>query len=131
MITLDKLKSYLRIDADYEDDLLVDFLKAARAYLKGAVSKYSENYSAYPEFAQKADLLTLVLATELYQNRDSSAHDMSYTVRSMIAQLQNFVDTSGNGMTFAMFDSDGNLVDSGIKIATEEEIEEMLDEGGF
>lgn len=140
MVTLDKLKSYLRIDDDYEDELLQEFLTTAKAYLTGAVSGYSENYATYPEFASKADLLQMVLAAELYQNRDNSSHDMSYTVRSLMAQLQYFAggvetnsDTSATdtALTFAMFDSNGNLVNSGIKIASEEDIENLLDDTGF
>lgn len=90
MITLEKLKSYLRIDVDYEDDLLQDFLTTARAYLVGAVTDFEENYSASEEFASKADLLQMILAAEFYQNRDNSEHNLSYTIRSLIAQLQYF-----------------------------------------
>lgn len=112
-VTLQKLKSYLRIDTDYEDDLLNETLKVARAYLSGAVSNYYNSYATYPEFASKADLLTLVIAAELYENRDNSAHDMSYTVRTMITQLQYFAGAAPP-MTYAMFDANGNLVDSKI-----------------
>lgn len=137
MVTVDKLKSYLRIDGDYEDALLQELLTTAKAYLAGAVSNYSDNYSTYPEFASKADLLTLVLATEFYQNRDNSPHDLSYTVRSLMAQLQYFAGgaeinsdtgTTDTALTFAMFDSNGNLVNSGIKIASEEEFTAMIDD---
>ena len=137
MVTVDKLKSYLRIDGDYEDELLQEFLTTAKAYLTGAVSGYSDNYATYPEFSSKADLLQMVLAAELYQNRDNSPHDMSYTVRSLMTQLQYFAggvetnsDTSATdtALTFAMFDGNGNLVNSGIKIASEEEITAMIDD---
>lgn len=92
MVTLEKLKSYLRIDVDYEDDLLQDFLTTARAYLTGAVTDFETNYSASEEFASKADLLQMILATEFYQNRDNSEHNLSYTIRSLIAQLQYFTE---------------------------------------
>lgn len=141
MITLERLKSYLRIDSDYEDDLLEQFMEAATAYLVGAVSDYRNNYSRYPEFATKADLLTCVLAAEYYQNRDNSAHDMSYTIRSLMAQLQYFPAdeladsdsgvTSAEVGTLAMFDANGNLLNSGIKLAGNAEIEEVLDEVGL
>lgn len=140
MVTLDKLKSYLRIDSDYEDELLQEFLTAAKAYLTGAVSNYNDNYSTYPEFASKADLLTLVLVAEFYQNRDNSPHDLSYTVRSLMAQLQYFAGgaeinsdtgTTDSALTFAMFDSNGNLVNSGIKIAGDDDIAKLLEDTGF
>jgi len=90
MVTLEKLKAYLRIDADYEDDLLNTFLFTARAYLNGAISDFAEQYTTYPEFASKADFLQMVIATELYQNRSNTDHVLSYTIRSLMAQLQYF-----------------------------------------
>lgn len=91
MVTLEKFKQYLRIDdSDYEDELLNQFLGNATTYLKGAVSNYQTNYDIYPEFADKADLLTMILAAEFYQNRDNSEHNLSYTIKSLMTQLQYF-----------------------------------------
>jgi len=92
MVTLDRLKNYLRIDADFEDELLEQFLGNAISYLKGAVSNYQANYDVYPEFSDKADLLTMILAAEFYQNRDNSAHSLSYTINSLMTQLQYFTE---------------------------------------
>lgn len=92
-ITLEKLKLFLRIDGNYEDDLLNDFIDTAAAYLRGAISNFDEKYQ-YNEFATKADRLQMIIAGELYQNRDGrndSRNDYSFTVRSMISQLQYFV----------------------------------------
>ncbi|MBQ7705700.1 MAG: phage gp6-like head-tail connector protein [Selenomonadaceae bacterium] len=96
MVTLAKLKSYLRIDTDYEDDLLENFIETARAYLVDAISDFEENYSVSEKFADKADLLTMIIATEFYQNRDNSAHDFSYTIKSLMVQLQNFIVEGGD-----------------------------------
>lgn len=90
MVTLEKFKRYIRVDTDFEDDLLEDFLKTARSYLAGAVTNFEENYLASEEFASKADLLQMILAAEYYQNRSNDDHNLSYTVRSMIVQLQYF-----------------------------------------
>ena len=90
--TLEKLKAYLRIDSDYEDELLNDFLNDAKAYLQGAIANFDENYQ-HEEFATKADRVQVIIAAELYQNRDSrndSRNDYSYTVRSMLNQLRYF-----------------------------------------
>ena len=92
-ITLEKLKLFLRIDGNYEDELLQDFIDTAAAYLQGAISNFDEKYQ-YSEFATKADRVQLVIAAEMYQNRDSrndSRTDYSFTIRSMISQLQYFV----------------------------------------
>lgn len=91
-VTLEQFKNYLRIDTDWEDDLLQQFLDTAVDYLKAAVSNYDDNYNGYPVFASKADLLTMVIAAEYYQNRDNSPHSLSYTIQSMIVQLQYFAD---------------------------------------
>ena len=91
MVTVEKLKSYLRIDISDEDDLLENFLKNARAYLTGAVTNFEENYLASEEFASKADFLQMVLAAEYYQNRSNDDHNLSYTIRSLITQLQYFI----------------------------------------
>ena len=140
MLTVEDLKQYLRIDTNAEDELLEAFIGTAVAYLNGAVEDYYTLYAYYPEFASKADLLTAVLAGEFYQNRDNSAHDMSYTVRSLMAQLQYFpaedIDsdsglTSTDTGTIAMFDANDNLFNSGIKIANEDAIEEVLTEVGL
>lgn len=90
MVTLEQFKTYMRIDADFEDSLIEQFLETATKYLTGAVSNYQINYDNYPEFAKKADLLTMVLAAEFYQNRDNTAHSLNYTVRSLMTQLQYF-----------------------------------------
>lgn len=93
MVTLGKLKLYLRIDIDDEDELLSELLTTAKNYLIGAVSNFEEYYSADEKFASKADFLQMVLVAEFYSNRDNSApRNFSYTVNSLIAQLQYYAD---------------------------------------
>lgn len=92
-ITREKLKLFLRIDGNYEDELLQDFIDTAAAYLQGAISDFDEKYQ-YSEFATKADRVQLIVAAELYQNRDGrndNRTDYSFTIRSLISQLQYFV----------------------------------------
>lgn len=146
MLTLERLKAHLRIDGDEEDELLEQYIEAAVSYLSGAADNYRANYMRYPEYASKADMLTAILAAEFYQNRDNSVHDMSYTIRSLMAQLQYFpssvseeetieeistVEGSTQGGTLAMFDANGNLYNSGIKLADTEDIEKVMEEVGL
>lgn len=91
-VSLEQFKKYLRIDTDWEEDLLQQFLDTAVDYLKAAVSHYDDNYTAYPVFASKADLLTMIIAAEYFQNRDNSPRNLSYTTQSMLVQLQYFSD---------------------------------------
>lgn len=99
MVTLEQFKSYLRIDIDDEDSLLQQFIGNAISYLSGAVSNYETNYNAYADFADKADLLTMVLAAEFYQNRDNSDHSLSYTIHSLMVQLQYYHNTDSDSDT--------------------------------
>lgn len=128
MITVDDLKKYLRIDGDEEDELLEAFIGTAITYLSGAVDDYYTLYAYYPEFAAKADLLTAIWAAEYYQNRNNEEHNMSFAAKALMTQLQNFpIDPDGKA-TFAMFDGKGNLFDSNVKMATDAEMEEFLDD---
>lgn len=101
-VTLAQFKAYMRIDTDWEDELLQRFLDTAGDYLSGAISNYHDNYNAYSEFASKADMLLMIIAAEYYQNRDNSPHGLSYTIRSMMTQLQYFtVANSDTTLTLA------------------------------
>ena len=89
-ITLEQCKKYLRIDTDYEDDLLEEFIEASELYLIGAISNYKELYGQNEDFSKIADKLRLVLTSEMFFNRDGrndSRRDYSYVTRSMMNQL--------------------------------------------
>ena len=96
-VTLNDVKAYLRIDSNAEDALISQFIDVADLYLAGAVTDYAANKAASAEFAGKCDMVQIVLAAEMYQNRDSrndARQDYSYIVRSLISQLQYFVEAS-------------------------------------
>ena len=91
MVTLEEVKLYLRIDTDFEDNLIEGLLEVAEGYLRDGVTDFDINYARDEEYAKKADLLTKVLVAELYNNRDSrndSRTNFSYTVQSMMNQLK-------------------------------------------
>lgn len=93
MITLEKVKKYLRIDSDVEDDLIQNFLDVAESYLSNAITSYEELYSVNEKFAVQADLLKMVIVAESYYNRDGRndpRKDFSFVIRSMVNQLQYF-----------------------------------------
>ncbi|MBR1728070.1 MAG: head-tail connector protein [Selenomonadaceae bacterium] len=91
-VTLERFKLYLRIDSDFEDELINQFLLTAKAYLRDAITDYEENYQKSLVFAEKADLLQMIVAAEFYQNRDNSNHSLNYTIRSMMTQLKYWGD---------------------------------------
>lgn len=93
-ITLTDVKLYLRIDADYEDNLLQRCMDAAESYLMAAVSNYESNYEASADFAAKADMVSLALISEMYRNRDPNndgRDNYPFYIQSQIAQLQYWV----------------------------------------
>ena len=79
MITVDDLKNYIGID--YADEMveknLERLIKTADSYLKGAVGK------DYPADDPRANELALIVAADLYDNRDLSAK-VSNNVRNLV-----------------------------------------------
>lgn len=98
-MTLEKVKLYLRVDGNEEDDLLESFLNAAESYLSNAITNYADYYAANEKFQAQADLLKLVIVSEQFNNRDGRndpRNNFAFVIRSMVNQLQYFVaeDTS-------------------------------------
>ena len=94
-ITLDEVKTYLRIDLDIEDAFLRQCMKAADAYLVHAVDNF-ETRCKIEDFEATADIVRFALIGEMYMNRDcrsDNRQSFPYHIRSMILQLQN--DTGG------------------------------------
>lgn len=79
MITVDDLKNYLGID--YADEMveknLERSIRAADSYLKGAIGK------DYPVDDLKSEELALIVAADLYDNRDLSTK-VSNNVRNLV-----------------------------------------------
>lgn len=79
MITVDDLKNYLGID--YADEMveknLERLIKTADSYLKGAIG------NDYPDDDPRANELALIVAADLYDNRDLSAK-VSNNVRNLV-----------------------------------------------
>ena len=95
-VTLTEAKLYLRIDSAVEDTLLTDIVTAAESYLRDAVDDYDTFIANTSDtnFAAKAKIAQLALITEMYDNRYASVHqDFSYTVRSLITQMQYYTST--------------------------------------
>ena len=92
-ITLDEVKTYLRIDLDIEDAFLRQCMKAADAYLVHAVDNF-ETRCKIEDFEATADIVRFALIGEMYMNRDcrgDNRQSFPYHIRSMILQLQNYI----------------------------------------
>lgn len=90
MVSLDLIKQYLRIDEDYEDELLEMLKTNAIHYIEDSVDNMNwENEKAL----DKATLLILVLVSDWYENREymhegKISQGVRYTVHSLLLQLQ-------------------------------------------
>ena len=89
-LTVDEIKTYLRIDSTDEDALLERLQATAVAILKGAVDDFEAGLKD-DSFAQRAEMIALALIADLYENRNAGGievHQYSRPVESMIRQLQ-------------------------------------------
>ena len=92
-VTLEQVKTYLRVDLDIEDDLIKYCMQGAESYLVNAIDNFTKNCK-HEDFAASADTLRLAVIAEMYVNRDSldeKTQEFPYFIRSMITQLQNYV----------------------------------------
>lgn len=98
-MTVDEAKLYLRIDGDDENELIEALIASADSYLKMAVDDF-EALKADKDFKSLSDMVEKLLISELYENRGvgaDSQKDYSYSVRSMITQLQNWTAADSLG----------------------------------
>lgn len=87
-LTLEETKNYLRIDYDTDDVLLKTLMSSAEHYLSDAISNF-ESKRNKNKFKERAKILGYVLVQEWYDNRELRENkDVSYTVRSLLTQLQ-------------------------------------------
>ena len=137
IVTLAEAKEYLRIDTDYDDAMIEVLLKSAQKLCADVARLNEKVYEMKGDVAKVAVLYALGY---LYENRaDADMHKLTLTLRSLLFSIRQETfsesapdtSTTDTTLTFAMFDGDGNLVNSGVRIASESEIAEMLDEGGL
>lgn len=96
-VTLEQVKTYLRVDLDVEDDLIKQCMRGAESYLTNAIDNFAA-YCKYGDFDESADILRLAVIAEMYTHRDRTdekAQAFPYFIRSMIAQLQHYVPAGG------------------------------------
>lgn len=77
---LDKVKVYLRLDFDDEDDFIADLILGAKEYLKNAGIKSNENSNLY-------ELCIKMIVSHWFENR-GIVDDIPKGCKSIITQLQ-------------------------------------------
>lgn len=82
------VKDYLRIDNEYDDELLNRLSLVAEAYVRGAVNDYDAHITD-DSFKKISEMVQLAYISELYENRMlGSSKEPSFMIRSMLLQLQ-------------------------------------------
>ena len=95
MVTLESIKSYLRIDDNDSDDLLLTLCTAAKSQIRSAIDDFDTKYensecSDTPDFMNLADFCTIAETAELYDKRvgGDQAENFNFIVRNMLEILQ-------------------------------------------
>src|SRR5690606_24507498 len=87
ILTIDEVKTWLRVDGNEEDGLIQMLIGAAEEYLRNATN------TEFDETNQLAKLFCLVLCADWYENRDLIGQQPSdkvrFTIQSIMTQLQN------------------------------------------
>lgn len=83
MITLNDLKLYMRIDDNFEDDLLDSLLKSAKEYLSTC------NITENNRLSSLYDLAIKMLVSHWYDNREvvGEAKLLAYSLNSIIFKM--------------------------------------------
>ncbi|ASS70113.1 head-tail connector protein [Bacillus atrophaeus] len=83
-IELEKAKKFLRVDGDLEDDLILDFIAAAKEHITSATGLTFPNNSA------RAALCVKAFVTHWYENREiaGTTSNLDGVLTMMINQLK-------------------------------------------
>lgn len=96
MVTLTDIKTYLRIDDNSNDDLLILLKESAIATMRQSITDFEIKYKVSeeeenPDFIKIADLCTVILIAELYDKRigdGTQAIRYSYIAGNMLEILE-------------------------------------------
>lgn len=98
-ITLDEVKTYLRIDGDAENALLERLMTTAYSVVAGAVDNYALIAKLKPDCEKLGDMTQLALISDLYENRNlegEAPQSYSRIVETMLHQLQYDTDMTAD-----------------------------------
>lgn len=92
MISINQIKSYLRISYKEDDSYIVSAINQGYSYLRDAVDDFDEIYTKDSVFSDKCDMWVLPQwMPNAYDRREgmlTGVVTMDYTARAMLTQLQ-------------------------------------------
>lgn len=91
MLELSRVKNYIRVDVDEDDELIKMLMESAYSYVKGAIDNFEEKCKD-KLFENKAEHIMLFLIADWYDSRQYSRYEkyneVSHIVTAMIQQIQ-------------------------------------------
>ncbi len=91
VVSLDEAKSYLRVDGDEDDALIMSIMAAAKRMCMDVAR--IEDSAAFEALGDQAKLAVLYATAYLYEHREEADHhDLTLTLRSLLfgAREENF-----------------------------------------
>lgn len=96
MLTLTDIKTYLRIDDNDNDDLLIVLKNAAQAQMRNIITDFDKKYenssnSKKPDFVKISDLCATVIVANLYDKRvgdGSQESNYNFIIQNMLNILE-------------------------------------------
>jgi len=94
-LTLDEVKTYLRIDGSEDDAILALLMNSAKEYLANSGIPKPEQGSESPLY----NLAVMLYVALHYENRDPAARmdKFSFALESIILQLKNYGESTEEG----------------------------------
>lgn len=80
-MTLEKAKKWLRIDEDYDDDIILDIIESIHQYFKNAITNYDKSNI---EMEKTLNVAFVALLVDMYENRSLSINKASEKTRFLI-----------------------------------------------
>lgn len=89
MMTLEKAKQWLRVDGNYDDEIIQDILDTIKQYFRNAIDGFDESNE---EMMKILTIPTIAMLCDMYEKRsfniDNSSEKTRFLVQSAILQAQ-------------------------------------------